>query len=112
MSEPIIHGGTAAQMADSGVALVVTSGVDGPHVTESSFEWDGTEFRIEGVSWSARSENLRRSPRVALVIRRSADAPLLVVYGDATLHEVTGDSERVMISVRPTRTHTLSPAGR
>jgi hypothetical protein len=85
--------------------VFITAGPDGPQVTESAFEWDESLLRIEGVAWSARSENIRRSPEVALVIRDSIDSTGLVVYGHATLEDL--DSERVIITVRPSRTQLL-----
>jgi hypothetical protein len=92
------------------VAVVITVGVDGPQVTQSPFEWDGTVFRLEGVAWSARSENIRRLPGVALLIRDPADSAGLVVYGEATLQEE--EAERVIITVRPVRTRLLPEIGR
>jgi hypothetical protein len=97
------------------VAVVVTSGPDGPQVTQSPFDWDGSLFRIEGVAWSARSDNIRRLPGVALLIRDPLSSAGLVVYGEAMLQEGeagAGESERVVITVRPARTLWLPEIGR
>lgn len=94
-------------LAREGLALFVTQATEGPQITQSSYSWDGSEFQIEGVSWSARSENIRRSPHVGLVIRDSPVAGPLVVYGEATLEEGR-DGDGVLIRVRPTCAHRLS----
>lgn len=90
-----------------GVALFVTGTMDGPQITRCSYVWDGSEFQIDGVAWSARSENIRRSPHVGLVIRDSLESGPLVVYGEAAL-DVGRDSETVLIRVRPNRIHRLA----
>jgi hypothetical protein len=97
-------------IARTRIAVVVTAGLDGPHLTQSPFDWDGHLFRIVGVAWSARSENIRRAPGVALLIRGAPDSAGLVVYGEASLDEE--DAERVVITVRPRRTQLLPETGR
>jgi hypothetical protein len=101
----------ALTVAEEGSALIVTEGSEGPQITESPYAWDGTDFLVQGVSWSARSDNIRRSSHVALVLRDPFEAVTLVVYGEAALREGT-DAEQVLIVVRPNRVHRLSSTGR
>jgi hypothetical protein len=52
---------------------IATNGADGPHVTPLWFCWDGTSLWLFSLTRSQRWADLRRDPRIAVVVDAGTD---------------------------------------
>lgn len=112
-------------------AIVATVRRDGlPQVTPNWYLWTGEEFWISTSAATAKTHNLRRDPRIVLVIDDPASGDYVQVIGSATIIEglevreptialirkyrdepdvvphwetISAESARVLIVVRPDR---------
>jgi PPOX class probable F420-dependent enzyme len=112
-------------------AIVATVRRDGlPQVTPNWYLWTGEEFWISTSAATAKTHNLRRDPRIILVIDDPASGDYVQVIGSATIIEglevreptialirkyrdepdvvphwetISAESARVLIVVRPDR---------
>lgn len=112
-------------------AIVATVRRDGlPQVTPNWYLWTGEEFWISTSAATAKTHNLRRDPRIVLVIDDPASGDYVQVIGSATIivglevreptialirkyrdepdvvphwETISAESARVLIVVRPDR---------
>lgn len=112
-------------------AIVATVRRDGlPQVTPNWYLWTGEEFWISTSAVTAKTHNLRRDPRIVMVIDDPASGDYVQVIGSATIIEglevreptialirkyrdepdvvphwetISAESARVLIVVRPDR---------
>ena len=112
-------------------AIVATVRRDGlPQVTPNWYLWTGEEFWISTSAATAKTHNLRRDPRIVMVIDDPASGDYVQVIGSATIIEglevreptialirkyrdepdvvphwetISAESARVLIVVRPDR---------
>jgi PPOX class probable F420-dependent enzyme len=69
-------------------AIVATVRRDGlPQVTPNWYLWTGEEFWISTSAATAKTHNLRRDPRIVLVIDDPASGDYVQVIGSATIIE-------------------------
>ncbi len=79
---------TRAFLAERPTATLGTVRRDGsPQASVVWYLWDGEQFVISTVHWTAKWHNLRRDPRCSMCVEDPSTGQMVVAYGDAELDD-------------------------
>jgi Pyridoxamine 5'-phosphate oxidase len=111
-------------------ALAVNDPAGPPHLTTSTYRWDGETIHLPGQQFTARVSHIDRDPRVSVLIEDPVTDALVALTGVASLiqgdrveammlailgkylspdaaieqwHDLQATGDRIVIEVRPTR---------